>query len=99
MSSLVRKLQHLSRTLVASTALLAILFPITTFSQVGGVASRQQPAPATTQQQNPTGQNSITQVIPLSPEVSPQRVGVTPGEVQSLALQDGIAMALQNNLD
>ena len=40
MSSLVRKLQHLSRTLVASTALLAILFPITTFSQGGVVASQ-----------------------------------------------------------
>lgn len=99
MSSLVRKLQHLSRTLVASTALLALLFPITTFSQIGAVASQQQPAPATTQQPNPTGQNSITQVIPLSPEVTTVRVGVTPGEVQSLALQDGIAMALQNNLD
>jgi outer membrane protein len=99
MSSLVRKLQHLSRTLVASTALLAILFPIASFSQVGVVARQQQPAPVTTQQQNPSGQNSITQPLQLSPEVTTQRVGVTPGEVQSLALQDGIAMALQNNLD
>jgi outer membrane protein len=99
MSSLVRKLQHLSRTLVASTALLAILFPIASFSQVGVVARQQQPAPVTTQQQNPSGQNSITQPLRLSPEVTTQRVGVTPGEVQSLALQDGIAMALQNNLD
>ena len=99
MSSLVRKLQHLSRTLVASTALLAILFPIASFSQVGVVARQQQPAPVTTQQQNPSGQNSITKPLQLSPEVTTQRVGVTPGEVQSLALQDGIAMALQNNLD
>ncbi len=101
MSSLVRKLQHSSRAIAAAalTALLATCSPIAAFSQDGVVARQQQPAPATTQQQNPSGQNSITQVIPLSPEVSPRRVGVTEGEVQSLALQDGIAMALQNNLD
>jgi outer membrane protein len=98
MSSLVRKLQHLSRTLTASAALLAILFPIAAFSQEGVVA-RQQATPATTQQQNPSGQNSITQPLALSPDVPTTRVGVTAGEVQSLALQDGIAMALQNNLD
>src|SRR5712692_2803007 len=101
MSSLVRKLQHSSRAIAAAalTALLATCSPIAAFSQDGVVARQQQPAPATTQQQNPSGQNSITQVIPLSPEVSPRRVGVTEGEVQSLALQDGIAMALQKNLD
>ena len=103
MSSLVQKLQHSSRKVGAAalTTLLAACSPIAAFSQGGVVARHQEPAPATatTQQPNPSGQNSITKVIPLSPEVTRVRVGVTEGEVQSLALQDGIAMALQNNLD
>ena len=101
MSSLIRNLQKSSRTVaVASLAtLLAAWSPIAVFSQSGVVARQQPPSPPTTQEQSPTAQNSITQTIPLSPEVSRARVGVTPGQELSLALQDGIAMALQNNLD
>src|ERR1044072_6848961 len=44
-------------------------------------------------------QNPITQPLAQSPEVTRQRVGVTEGQVVSLALQDAIALALQNNLD
>ena len=96
MSSLLRGLQQSSRTVaVASlTALLAAWFPIAAFSQ-DGVVARQQ----ATGQQNPPAQNPITQAIPGSPEVTRERVGIRPGEVQALALQDAIAQALQNNLD
>jgi outer membrane protein len=101
MSSLLRNLQKTSRTVaVASLAtLLSAWSPIAVFCQEGVVARQQQPGQPTTQQQNPTAQNSITQTIPLSPDVPSTRVGVTPGQDLSLPLQDGIAMALQNNLD
>lgn len=101
MSSLIRKLQQSSRTVaVASlTALLAAWSPIAAFSQDGVVARQQQPGQVTGQQQNPPAQNSITQPIASSPEVPKDRVGIRPGEVQSLAIQDAITQALQNNLD
>ena len=97
MSSFASKLQHMYRSAAAASlaALLALCSPVAAFSQSG---SGQQP-PATTQQSSATGQSSITQPLALSPEVSPKRVGVTEGEVQSLAIQDAIVMALQNNLD
>jgi outer membrane protein len=96
MSSLLRRLQKSSRTVaVASlTALLAALSPIAVLSQDGVVALRQ-----ATGQQNTPAQNSITQPIAGSPDVTGERVGIRPGEVQSLALQDAIAQALGNNLD
>lgn len=102
MSSLIRRLQQSSRTVaVASlTALLAAWSPIAAFSQDGIVArQQQQTGQVTGQQPNPPAQNSITQAIPGSPEVPKTRVGITPGEVQSLALQEAIAQGLQNNLD
>ena len=102
MSLLIRKLQQSSRTVaVASlTALLMAWPPIAAFSQDGVVARQQQQAGQVTgQQQNPPAQNSITQAIPGSPEVPKTRVGITPGEVQLLALQQAIAQGLQNNLD
>jgi HAE1 family hydrophobic/amphiphilic exporter-1 len=72
--------------------------PIAVFCQDGVVARGQQPAqPAP--QQNPAAQNPITQPLALSPEITKQRVGIKDGEVQALALQDAIALALQNNLD
>lgn len=101
MSSLLRKLQQSSRT-VAVTALATLLAawsPIAAFSQDGVVARQQQPGQVTGQQQNPPQQNSITQPLTLSPEVTRERVGIRAGEVQLLALQDAIAQALQNNLD
>jgi outer membrane protein len=96
MSSLLKRLQKSSRTVaVASlTALLAALSPIAVLSQDGVVALQQ-----ATGQQNTPAQNSITQPIAGSPEVTKERVGIRPGEVQSLALQDAIAQALGNNLD
>jgi hypothetical protein len=97
MSLRIRKFQQASRTLVVASlaTLLGAWSPVAVFSQEGLVARQQQP-PA---QQSAAGQNSITQPLTLSPEVSRVRVGITPGQVQSLALQDGIAQALQNNLD
>jgi outer membrane protein len=100
MGSLIRNLQQASRTVAVASisTLLAAWSPVAVFSQEGVVARQQQPGqPAG--QQNPAGQNSITQTIPLSPEVTRVRVGITPGQVQSLALQDAIALGLQNNLD
>lgn len=44
-------------------------------------------------------QNPITQPLSLSPPVGDQRVGVNPDLKQVMALQEAIAMALQNNLD
>lgn len=68
------------------------------------------PAPGATpvtppsQQPTPEGQatgnqNPITQPLTLTPEITRQRVGVTQGQTQLLALQDAIAIALRNNLD
>src|ERR1044071_1915980 len=85
----------------AAIAVLSAVFvlPFAVFGQ-NGVVARQEPAPQpTVQQQNPPAQNPITQPLALSPPVSSQRVGVREGEVQSLALQDSIRLALQNNLD
>ncbi len=55
---------------------------------------------ATTEAQNTKPeQNPITQPLALSPEIGTQRVGVREDLKQVLALQEAIAMALQNNLD
>ncbi|HSE24054.1 MAG TPA: TolC family protein, partial [Pyrinomonadaceae bacterium] len=96
MSLLTRRLQQSRRTLavVSLTALLAAWSPIAAFGQ-DGVVARQQG----TVQQNPPSQNPITQPIAGSPEVTRDRVGIRPGEVRLLALQEAIAQALQNNLD
>lgn len=95
--SLIKELRQSSRTAAVAlvAALLAAFSPVAAFSQ-DGVVARQQPA---TQQQTPPAQNPITQPIASSPEVSRDRVGIRPGEVRLLALQDAIAQALQNNLD
>jgi HAE1 family hydrophobic/amphiphilic exporter-1 len=62
--------------------------------------SSQQPSTAAPSSQDTLGtQNPITQPLAMSPEIGKVRVGVTPGQVQALALQDAIAIALQNNLD
>jgi len=100
MSSLTRTIQKSSRAVasLSLTAVLAMCSPIAVFCQEGVVARGQQPAqPAP--QQNPPAQNPITQPLALSPEITRQRVGIKDGEVQSLALQEAIALALQNNLD
>ena len=101
MSSIQRKLQESKR--IAAVGLLTALFgaltPPAAFSQNGVVAREQQPSQASTQQQNPQTPTSITQPIAASPDVGRERVGVRPGEIQTMALQDAIARALQNNLD
>ncbi|HKS42364.1 MAG TPA: TolC family protein [Blastocatellia bacterium] len=62
--------------------------------------SSQQPSTAAPSSQDTLGtQNPITQPLAMSPEIGKERVGITPGQVQALALQDAIAMSLQNNLD
>lgn len=62
--------------------------------------SSQQPSTVAPSTQDASGaQNSITQPLTLSPEITKVRVGVIEGQVQALALQDAIAMALQNNLN
>src|SRR5262245_54749486 len=101
MSSLIQKLTRSSRTLsVASlVAVLATWSPIAAFAQDGVVARQQQPSQTAGQQQNPPAQNTITQPIAASQPVSRDRVGIRPGESLSLALQDAIGQALQNNLD
>jgi outer membrane protein len=100
MSSLIRKLQQSSRavTVTLLAMLLAAWSPAAVFSQ-WGIVARQQPSQPTEQEQTPPAQNSITKPLALSPEVTRQRVGITPGQVQLLPLQDAIAQALQNNLD
>jgi HAE1 family hydrophobic/amphiphilic exporter-1 len=56
-------------------------------------------SPQAGQQQQPA--NPITQPLALSPEVpgADVRVGITPGQIQTLSMQDAILLALQNNLD
>lgn len=101
MSSLQKKLQESKR--IATVGLLTAFFgamtPLTAFSQNGVVAREQQAPQTSTQQQNPQTPSSITQPIAASPEVGRDRVGVRPGEIQTMAIQDAIARALQNNLD
>ncbi len=56
--------------------------------------------PSTTEQtQQPGTPNPITQPLQLSPEVTHERVGVKEDLIVSMALQDAITRALQNNLD
>ena len=100
MNSVTRK--HLVRNRVVAYALAVasvIAAPLGVFAQDGVVARQQVTAQTVAQQQNPPAQNPITQPLALSPDVPDTRVGVTPGQVQSLAMQDAITLALQNNLD
>ncbi|HWN98913.1 MAG TPA: TolC family protein [Blastocatellia bacterium] len=101
MSSLTRRLKGSSRAIAAWS--LSVVFaagtPVGAFAQ-DGVVARQTPGIAqTTAQDSAPKQNPITQPLALSPEVGKQRVGVIPGEVAALSLQDSITVALQNNLD
>jgi outer membrane protein len=102
MKLLTRKLLESRRTTgtAALTIVLAAWSPLVAFSQ-NGIIARQQgtSGPLAPQQNPPPAQNSITQPLALSPEVTHQRVGVREGEEQALAMQDAITMALQNNLD
>src|SRR5262245_40618520 len=101
MSSLMNKIRF-SRAVAAVSlaAFVAAWSPTAVFSQEGGVARDQQPTQQPAQQQQPAQpQNSIIQPLALSPPVTRQRVGVRENEVQALALQDAIVLALQNNLD
>src|SRR5262249_25393907 len=82
---------------VLALALCAGYLPAATFAQDGIVAKA--PQQSGSQQQQSTSQNPITQPLALSPEPTTERVGVTPGQVQTLSMQDAIAMALKNNLD
>ncbi|MFY9557376.1 MAG: TolC family protein [Blastocatellia bacterium] len=101
MSSLIRRIQQFRRMVsVASlTALMAAWSPTAAFSQDGVVARQQQPGQVATPQQTPPAQNPITQPLALSPPVTRDRVGIRAGEIQALAMQDAIGLALQNNLD
>jgi HAE1 family hydrophobic/amphiphilic exporter-1 len=56
-------------------------------------------APTSASRSGQQSQNPITQPLALSPDVPQTRVGVTPGDVAPLSLQDAITFALQNNLD
>lgn len=98
MDSLTRRFVQTTRAVAYALAIVMMAtFPLRAAAQEGVVA-RQQPSQPS-QPQSSTGQNPITKPLALSPEVTPERVGVRAGEVLSLALQDGIAMALKNNLD
>jgi len=104
MSSLTRRLFDSSRVVAAWSLTLAFAAasPIGVFAQEGVVA-RQTVVPAAAAAQNPPAngqsQNPITQPLALSPEVGTGRVGINPGEVAALSLQEAITFALQNNLD
>src|SRR5262249_3885280 len=90
-------LSYVCRSVVA-VALCAGYLPAATFAQDGIVAKT--PQQSGSQQQPPANpQNPITQPLALSPDPTDARVGVTPGQVQTLSMQDAIAMALKNNLD
>jgi HAE1 family hydrophobic/amphiphilic exporter-1 len=83
-------------------AVIALASPLSLFAQEGVVARKIVDTPQTssqTNQQNSQNQNPITQPLALSPEVGTERVGINPGEVAPLSLQDAITFALQNNLD
>ena len=80
---------------------------VTADNQIGGtgvvsvgpaaaLGSTQSPTQSPTQNPN---QTSITQPIASSPEPGQNRVGVNLDQRQVMALQDAIALSLQNNLD
>jgi outer membrane protein len=104
MSSLTRRCLDSSRVIAvwSLTMVFAVASPIGAFAQ-DGVVARQTvgatPASAQNPPQSAQNQNPITQPLRLSPEVGHQRVGINPGEVAPLSLQDAITFALQNNLD
>lgn len=81
---------------ILAIALCFSYLPVAAFGQNGIVAKTPQ---QTTGSQSTQSQNPITQPLALSPDVPPDRVGINPGQVQTLSLQDAIAMALKNNLD
>ncbi|MFY9609228.1 MAG: TolC family protein [Blastocatellia bacterium] len=101
MSSLTRRMLDSSRVVVAwaLTGVFAVASPIGALAQDGVVGSQALGITSTTAAGSGQSQNPITQPLALSPEVGKQRVGVNPGEVAPLSLQDAITFALQNNLD
>src|SRR5262249_44649581 len=84
---------------VVAVALCAGYLPAAAFAQDGIVAKTPQQSGSQQQQPPANPQNPITQPLALSPDPTAARVGVTPGQVQTLSMQDAIAMALKNNLD
>ena len=104
MSSLTRRFLDSSRAIAVWSLIMvfAAASPIGAFAQ-DGVVARQAVGTTPVSAQNPQPsaqtQNPITQPLALSPEVGHQRVGINPGEVAPLSLQDAITFALQNNLD
>jgi outer membrane protein len=77
-------------------ALTALYTPAGVFAQNTSQTGQQSgPSDSQSGQQ----QNPITQPLALSPEPGKDRVGVTPGQVQTLSMQDAITFALKNNLD
>ncbi len=102
MSSPTRKMLDSGRAIVvwSLSVVFAAASPLGAFAQ-DGVVARQTPAvaPTSASASVPQSQNPITQPLTLSPDVPKTRVGVNPGEVAPLSLQDAITFALQNNLD
>ena len=104
MSSLTRRFLSSGRAIPVWSLILvfAAASPLEVLAQ-SGVVGRETVVAAQANSQNPTpnaqNQNPITQPLALSPEVGHQRVGINPGEVAPLSLQDAITFALQNNLD
>ena len=100
MNSVTRKYLVRSRVVACSLAVASVITaPLGVFAQDGVVARQQVTAQTVAQQQNPPAQNPITQPLALSPDVPDTRVGIQPGQVQALGMQDAITLALQNNLD
>ena len=96
MSSVMRKFRSAQRWFVVSLAfaLAAGCTPMRAQGQVLAKAQQTQSGAQSDQTQNP-----ITKPLALSPEVQHIRTGVTPGQVQTMTMQEAIALALQNNLD
>lgn len=101
MSSLTRRMLNSSRAVVVW--LLSIVFaaasPVGALGQDGVVGPQTLGIAPTPVSGSGQSQNPITQPLALSPEVPKTRIGVNPGEVAPLSLQDAITFALQNNLD
>ena len=102
MSSPTRRMLDSGRAIVVWSLSLVIgaASPLGAFAQ-DGVVARQTPGAAAPSASGSVlqSQNPITQPLTLSPDVPKTRVGVNPGEVAPLSLQDAITFALQNNLD
>jgi len=98
MSSVIRRSEIVRRTcaVVATMAMALGVLPLGAAAQSGVVAKTQSQQGTSQAGQN---QNPITQPIAQSPDVPDVRVGVLPGQIQTMSMQDAIALALQNNLD